>query len=160
MLKPTVEVRLEGGVLVAEFWDCLRLDPTPVMELRNKYEAHLRTRGRPELVIDLNGVGYAGSASLGHFVSLNRLARQQGGRLIFCNVDESVLEVFRISKLAPLFSFVPDKPAALKLAVGGPPDPAEAPPATETSTGPPPTPGSNKPGGFGLLRGGRRRKLS
>src|SRR5687768_8525955 len=32
MLKPTVEVRIEGGVLVAEFWDCLRLDPTPVME--------------------------------------------------------------------------------------------------------------------------------
>jgi len=160
MLKPTVEVRLEGGVLVAEFWDCLRLDPTPVMELRNKYEAHLRTRGRTELVIDLNGVGYAGSASLGHFVSLNRLARQQGGRLIFCNVDESVLEVFRISKLAPLFSFVPDKPAALKLALGETSEAAELPPAPEASPDTPPTSGPIKPGGFGLLRGGRRRKLS
>lgn len=160
MLKPTVEVRLEGGILVAEFWDCLRLDPAPVMELRNKYEAHLRTRGRPELVIDLNGVSFAGSASLGHFVSLNRLARQQGGRLIFCNVDESVLEVFRISKLAPLFSFVLDKPAALKLAVGGPPDAAAPPPAPESLPTPPASPSPSKPDGFGLLRGSRRRKLS
>ena len=34
MLKPTVEVRNEGGVLVAEFWDCLRLDPAPVRDIR------------------------------------------------------------------------------------------------------------------------------
>ncbi len=160
MLKPTVEVRLEDGVLVAEFWDCLRLDPAPVVELRNKYESHLKTRGRSELVIDLNGVSFAGSASLGHFVSLNRVARQQGGRLIFCNVDESVLEVFRISKLAPLFSFVTDKPAALHLAVAGPADPDETSPAPAPSTGPPPTSGPRESGGFGLLRGSRRRNLS
>jgi len=160
MLKPTVEVRLEDGFLVAEFWDCLRLDPAPVMDLRNKYEAHLRNRGRPELVIDLNGVGYAGSASLGHFVSLNRVARGQGGRLIFCNVDESVLEVFRISKLAPLFFFAPDKPAALQLAVSGPPDTGETAPDPEPSPGPPTAPGPKESGGGSVLRGSRRRKPS
>jgi anti-anti-sigma factor len=160
MLKPKVEVRLEDGILVAEFWDCLRLDPAPVMDLRNKYEAHLRTRGRPELVIDLNGVSYAGSASLGHFVSLNRVARGQGGRLIFCNVDESVLEVFRISKLAPLFFFAPDKPAALQLAISGPPDASENAPDPEPSTSPPTPTGPRESGGGGVLRGSRRRKQS
>jgi len=160
MLKPKVEVRLEDGILVAEFWDCLRLDPAPVMDLRNKYEAHLRTRGRPELVIDLNGVSYAGSASLGHFVSLNRVARQQGGRLIFCNVDESVLEVFRISKLAPLFFFTPNKPAALQLAVSGPPDAGDPAPEPEATPRPPTAPGPRESGGGGLLRGSRRRKQS
>ena len=149
MLKPKVEVRIEEGVLVAEFFDCLRLDPAPVMDLRNKYEAHLRTRGRPELVIDLIGVGFAGSASLGHFVSLNRVARQRGGRLIFCNVDESVLEVFRISKLAPLFFFAPDKPAALQLAVSGPPDSGEVAPDAEPSPGPPTASGPKDSGGSG-----------
>ena len=51
MLKPTVEVRNEGGVLVAEFWDCLRLDPNPVRDLRQHYEAHVRSKGKPDLVI-------------------------------------------------------------------------------------------------------------
>src|SRR4051794_16171184 len=113
MLKPRVQVRVEGGVLVAEFWDCLRLDPQPVQELRSRMEAHLQAQGRPDLVIDLNGVGFAGSAALGGFLTLNRLVRQRGGRMIFCNVDPTVFEVFRISKLDPLFLFASDLPTAL-----------------------------------------------
>jgi anti-anti-sigma factor len=113
MLKPMVEVKNEGGVLVAEFWDCLRLDPNPVRDLRQHYEAHVRSKGKPDLVVDLNGVVFAGSAALGGFLALNRLARQQGGRVVFCNVDENVHEVFRISKLTPMFVFVEDRPAAL-----------------------------------------------
>ena len=61
------------------------------------------------MVIDLSGVGFAGSAALGNFVSLHREARQKGGRLIFCNVEPTVSEVFRASKLEPLFEFVADR---------------------------------------------------
>jgi anti-anti-sigma factor len=103
MLKPMVEVRNEAGILVAEFWDCLRLDPNPVRDLRQHYETHLKAKGKPDLVVDMNGVVFAGSAALGGFLALQRLARQQGGRVVFCKVDENVQEVFRISKLAPMF---------------------------------------------------------
>ena len=115
MLKPTVEVREESGILVAEFWDCLRLDPAPVQDLRKRYEVHIKQGGRPFLVVDLNGVTFAGSAALGGFLAIHRLNRPHGGRLIFCNVDPNVLEVFRVSKLDPLFGFAKDKPAALAL---------------------------------------------
>jgi anti-anti-sigma factor len=115
MLKPRVQVRTEGGVLIAEFWDCLRLDPAPVSDLRKLFEAHQRAQGRPELVVDLNGVAFAGSAALGGFLALNRLARQHGGRMVFCRVDPNVYEVFRVSKLAPLFTFETDVPSALAL---------------------------------------------
>src|SRR4051794_16391515 len=47
MLKPTVQVHNINGVLVAEFWECLRLDPAPIVELRKKYEAHVGEKGRP-----------------------------------------------------------------------------------------------------------------
>src|SRR6476659_1759740 len=110
MLKPTVSVQDEGGILVAEFWDCLRLDPAPVQDLRQKYEQHLRKGGRAPLVIDLLGVGFAGSTALGHFVALHRSARSKGGGLIFCNVDPTVQEAFRASRLEPLFSFIADRP--------------------------------------------------
>ncbi len=115
MLKPTVEVREELGVLVAEFWDCLRLDPNPVQDLRRRYEDHLKQGGRPFLVVDLNGVTFAGSAALAGFTSIQRLNRVSKGRLIFCNVDPNVFEVFRVSKLDTLFSFAKDKPEALAL---------------------------------------------
>ena len=47
MLKPTAQVHNEAGILVGEFWDCLRLDSGAVQELRTKYEAHLRAGAAP-----------------------------------------------------------------------------------------------------------------
>lgn len=70
-------------------------------------------------MIDLSGVGFAGSASLGIFVSVHREVRQNGGRLIFCNVEPTVREVFRASKLEPLFEFAADRAAALELIASG-----------------------------------------
>ena len=86
MLKPSVQIHNVDGVMAAEFWDCLRLDPAPVQDLRKHFEAHLRSNGKADLVVDLLGVGFAGSAALGNFVAMQRLARQRNGRLIFCNV--------------------------------------------------------------------------
>src|SRR6516165_10639029 len=114
MLKPSVQVHNVEGILIAEFWECLRLDPAPVQDLRNHYEAHLQQRGRPELVVDLSGVGFAGSAALGNFVALHRRVRQSGGRIVFCNVDPTVAEVFRASKLESLFHFTADRAAAIR----------------------------------------------
>lgn len=147
MLKPTVEVRDEGGVLVAEFWDCLRLDPNPVRELRQHYESHVRAKGKPDVVVDMNGVIFAGSASLGGFLALHRLARQRGGRVVFCNVDDNVHEVFRISKLSPMFIFLEDRTAALAF-VSRPAESPDAPPVVGPSAGPrPPASSPPRPGG-------------
>jgi anti-anti-sigma factor len=114
MLKPSVQIHNMDGILLAEFWDCLRLDPAPVQDLRKHYEAHLHAHGRPELVVDLSGVGFAGSAALGNFVALHRVARQNEGRIVFCHVDPTVSEVFRVSKLEALFGFETDREAALR----------------------------------------------
>lgn len=125
MLKPSVQIHNMDGILVAEFWDCWRLDPAPVQDLRKHYEAHLQAGGRPELVIELSGVGFAGSAALGNFVALQRVVRQNGGRIIFCAVEPTVTEVFRASKLESLFSFEPDREAALRAVRENPSDPAD-----------------------------------
>jgi anti-anti-sigma factor len=128
-------------VFVAEFWDCLRLDPAPVQALRDHFDAHLRKGGRPDLVIDLLGVGFAGSAALGGFVALQRVARAKGGRMVFSNTDPTVLEVFRVSKLEGLFTFAPDRAAALA---------GLAAPAEVASTEPPPA--APRPAGHSRLR--------
>lgn len=114
MLKPSVQIHNMDGILVAEFWDCLRLDPAPVQELRKHVEAHIQKQGRPEVVIDLSGVDFAGSAALGNFVALHRIVRQHGGRVVFCNVDATVTESFRASKLESLFDFEKDRDAAVQ----------------------------------------------
>jgi anti-anti-sigma factor len=116
MLKPNVQVRDDSGTLIAEFWDCLRLDPAPVQDLKRKLDEHLKRGGRPELVVDLSGVGFAGSAALGGFLALHRMVKPLGGRLVFYNVDPTVHEVFRVSKLDSFFAFAPDAATAIALA--------------------------------------------
>jgi anti-anti-sigma factor len=113
MLNPSVQVGEENGIFVAEFWDCLRLDPAPVQVLRKQFDEHLAKGRRPDLVIDLLGVGFAGSAALGGFVALQRVARAKGGRMVFCNVDPTVYEVFRVSRLDSLYTFATDRASAL-----------------------------------------------
>lgn len=153
MLKPSVQVSNDDGVLVAEFWDCLRLDPAPVKELRQHLEAHMKAGGRPLLVIDLLGVAFAGSASLGGFLALHRLTSPLGGRVVFCNVDETVYEVFRISKLSPMFGFASDRPAALEMIRSGPPD---VPSPSPTEGTPKASPEPPAPRAAGPLRRGRK----
>jgi anti-anti-sigma factor len=174
-MKPAVEVHTDAHALVAEFWECLKLDPAPVKDLRTKYEAHLKSGGRPILVVDLLGVVYALSTALSQFLTLQRFVRTQGGTTIFCNLDPMVREVFRISKLESLFEFAQDRPAALQRAaeldgspaLGGPAPSsgaAPAPPAADESGAPPP---ESRPaarpspdsGGGNLLRRHRRRML-
>ncbi len=113
MLKPSVEVHDVDGVLVAEFWECLRLDPAPVSELREIYDRHVQRGGLPSVAVDLSGVGFSGSAALGHLVALHRKARQNGGRLVLCNVDPTVHEVLRASQLGSLFDMASNREAAL-----------------------------------------------
>ena len=113
MLKPSVKVHIQNNLMIAEFWDCLRLDPMPVQELKKLYEFHLLKGGLPQMVVDLSGVGFAGSSALGNFVAIHRLARQNGGRLVFCNVEPTVRDVFRASKLESLFEFSVDRDTAI-----------------------------------------------
>src|SRR3954453_6322300 len=120
MLHPSVQVGEHDGLLVAEFWDCLRLDPAPVQELCKGYEGRLGPGGRPDLVVDFLGVDFAGSAALSGFVRLQKLCRQRGGRLVLCNLGPTVFEVFRLPRLVPLFTFVPDRSAAMALLRAGP----------------------------------------
>ena len=136
MLKPSLETHNVDGILVAEFWDCLRLDPTPVQALRSAYEVHLKNGGRPEVVVDLSGVGFAGSAALGNFVALHRISRQQGGKLVLCNVDPTVAEVLRASKLDSLFEFAGDRADALR-AIKEAPQPGSGEPKADGQAAPP-----------------------
>lgn len=143
MLKPSVEVREQDGLLVAEFWDCHRLDPAPVGDLRRKVDAHLERGGRPGLVVNLLGVGFAGSAALSGFTGIHRAVKARGGTLVFAHVEPNVQEIFRVSRLEPLFRFAADVPEALGMLSG-----------SNGATAPAP-PGAPRPPGVGPLR--RRR---
>lgn len=152
MLKPRVEVREVDGILIAEFWDCLRLDLAPVRDLRDIYEQRTGrdANSNPNVLVDLSGVSFAGSTALGGFVALQRVASKRGGKIVFFHVEAVVREVFKVSNVAPLFRFAETLEGALafcqQAAEGAQPrpaDPSGSPAAPLSTTSPAnPAPGT------------------
>ncbi len=112
-LRPSVQTHLVDGHLLAEFWDCLRLDPVPVQALQGLYDTHLRNGGKADIIIDLSGVTFAGSTALGGFLKLQREASKNDGRVAFCHVEPNVLEVIQMSNIETYFLFFPNRQEAL-----------------------------------------------
>jgi len=152
MLKPSVQVHNLDGLFVAEFWDCWRLDPAPVQDLRREFDKHLAKKGRPDLVVDMLGVGFAGSSASGGFVALQKTARQAGGRMIYCNIDPTVREVFRVSKLESLYTFSKDRASAMTDVLNPAPAPLAGSSEHDLSSLAPPKPRPSAIGGDRLRR--------
>jgi anti-anti-sigma regulatory factor len=124
MFKPTVRVNLRDGRLVADFWDCYRLEPSLLEDMKRQVESGIRLGASPVVLVDMTGVGFAGSTALSGFVGM----RRSGIRLIFFGLESTVREVFRVSALEGFFTFASDEGEARKLA--GPSDLAVDPTAT------------------------------
>lgn len=65
------------------------------------------------LVIDLAGSNYLGTAMLGAIVKLWKRVCQRGGRLALCNVSENVAQVLHITKLHAIWPIYGTREQAL-----------------------------------------------
>ncbi len=57
----------------------------------------------PTVVLDLGGVAYIDSSGLGILVYLKKEIGRQGGKLVISHLQESVLNVFRLTRLDSFF---------------------------------------------------------
>jgi anti-sigma B factor antagonist len=54
------------------------------------------------------------SAALGKLITLNKKVQAAGGKLILCNIDPQIREVFEITKLDKLFVICGDEQEGLQ----------------------------------------------
>jgi anti-anti-sigma factor len=66
------------------------------------------------LVLNLDGVGRLSTSLVGTFLSLNRLLRAEGGRLVLCGVDDRLREIFAILRLPQVLCICRDEQDALQ----------------------------------------------
>jgi len=67
----------------------------------------------PRIVLDLAQVEYISSAGLRVVVLVGKRLKQRGGKLVLCNLQALVLEVFEISGLVGLVAITGNRSAAL-----------------------------------------------
>src|SRR5260370_22453295 len=113
MPAPTRRRRLEvehiGDVTVVNFVDRKILDEQNIQIIGEQLFSMVDEEGWRKILLNFGNVEYLSSAALGKLITLNKKLQQAGGKLILCNIDPQIHEVFEITKLDKFFKIDPDE---------------------------------------------------
>jgi anti-sigma B factor antagonist len=104
-----------GDVTVVSFTDRKILDEQNIQNIGEQLFSLVDESGRKKLLLNFGNVEYMSSAALGKLITLNKKVQSAGGRLVLCNIDASIREVFEITKLDKLFVIKNDEQEALQV---------------------------------------------
>ncbi|MBY0231381.1 MAG: STAS domain-containing protein [Gemmataceae bacterium] len=118
MASPARRRRLEvesiGDVTVVNFVDRKILDEQNIQVIGEQLFSLVDEEGYKKLLLNFSNVEYLSSAALGKLITLNKKLQGVGGKLILCNIDPQIFEVFEITKLDKFFKIVKEEQAALQ----------------------------------------------
>ncbi len=109
-----LEVEDIGDVTVINFVDRKILDEQNIQVIGEQLFGLVDQDGRRKLLLNFGNVEYLSSAALGKLITLNKKLQAVGGRLILCNIDPQIYEVFEITKLDKFFNIQKEEQAALQ----------------------------------------------
>lgn len=69
------------------------------------------------LAVDLSVVTLIASAGLGALITLNKNIKAKGGKVVFFNMSNDLMQVFKLTRLNTLLTIVKDRDAAVKAAL-------------------------------------------
>ena len=109
-----LEVEDIGDVTVVNFTDKKILDEQNIQIIGEQLFGLVDEEGRRKLLLNFGNVEYLSSAALGKLITLNKKLQQAAGRLVLCNIDPQIHEVFEITKLDKFFKIMKEEQAALQ----------------------------------------------
>jgi anti-sigma B factor antagonist len=109
-----LEVVEEGDVTVVNFIDRKILDEQNIQKIGEDLFSLVDELSRKKILLNFGNVEYLSSAALGKFITLNKKVQASGGKLILCNIDANIYEVFEITKLNKLFNIQKEEQTALQ----------------------------------------------
>lgn len=89
---------------------------TETDELKNTLNSML-SQGKTRVILDLAGVEYLNSSAIGILTVSHASLSAAGGKLVLCNVNKSISNVFLVTKLSTIFLTEDTRNEAL-LAIG------------------------------------------
>src|SRR6478752_5172476 len=92
-----LEVEEIGDVTVINFVDKKILDEQNIQIIGEQLFSLVDQEGRRKLLLNFGNVEYLSSAALGKLITLNKKLQTAQGKLILCNIDAQIYEVFEIT---------------------------------------------------------------
>ena len=109
-----LEVEDIGDVTVVNFTDKKILDEQNIQVIGEQLFSLVDEVGRRKILLNFGNVEFLSSAALGKLIALHKKLQAVGGRLILCNIDPEIYEVFEITRLDKFFNIQKEEQAALQ----------------------------------------------
>jgi anti-sigma B factor antagonist len=104
-----------GDVSVVSFTDKKILDEQNIQVIGEQLFSLVDELGRKKILLNFGNVEYMSSAALGKLITLNKKVQGAGGKLVLCNIDANIREVFEITRLDKLFVIKGDEQEGLQV---------------------------------------------
>jgi anti-sigma B factor antagonist len=98
-----LEVEDIGDVTVVNFTSKKLIDEQTIQSIGEELFSLVDEPGRRKIMLNFGNVEYISSAAIGTFITLNKKVNAAGGRLILCNLDPQLSELFSITGLNTSF---------------------------------------------------------
>src|SRR5262245_5730124 len=108
------EVEQIGTVTVVKFVDRKLLGEQNIQIIGEQLFGLVDNEGCKKLLLNFGNVEYLSSAALGKLITLNKKVQSGKGKLILCNIDPQIHEVFEITKLDKFFKIMKEEQQALQ----------------------------------------------
>lgn len=109
-----LEVEDIGDVCVVNFVDRKIIDEQNIQAIGEELNSLVDDFGRRKVLLNFANVSYLSSAALAKLITLNKKLLQVGGKLILCNIDPQIYEVFEITRLNKVFNIQSEEQTALQ----------------------------------------------
>ena len=93
-----------GDITVVNFVDKKILDEQNIQVIGEQLFSLVDELGRRKVLLNFKHVEFLSSAALGKLITMNRKLQSAGGKLVLCDIDPQIYEVFEITKLNKLFT--------------------------------------------------------
>lgn len=94
-----VDIEDIDGVTVARLLEKKILDEANIDALGQELFALVDKDGRTQIILDFSLVEYLSSAALGKLITMHKKVSTAGGKVVLCNIQKDILDVFKITKL-------------------------------------------------------------
>lgn len=105
--------RNEGDVAIISFSQDHILDAVLIEKMGASLKALVDSEPRSRFILDFKSVDYLSSSALGMLISLQKKIAMKGGQLKLSGIKDSIMEVFRITKLDEVFDIYAGEEAAI-----------------------------------------------
>jgi anti-sigma B factor antagonist len=113
--KPTLlNVEKIGDVALVRFTMSRVLDQSNVNQLGEELDELIEKHYMVKMVLNFERIHYMSSAVMGKLVNLKRKIDKEKGDLRLCNIDDNIMEIFKIMRFNKIFNIFETEEKAVK----------------------------------------------